>query len=378
MNIVNSASAWLKINICQSLAIAVTVSIGISGCSEQPTHQSEQSDDIPYYHAASIERISQQPSYSITREYIGEIAAKQQTKLSFEFGGRVTEVVKDSGDLVKAGELLASLDVELLNIRAYELKAQIAQVEAQLTLNQANLARVKSLISKQYASEQTIDELTAQYGVLIANKEALVASYDALSYQIAKAELRAPYDGIINERIVSQGELVSPGFSAFTVIKQSQQEINIGIPAKVATRLAIGDKLPVTIAQQKNSATIKAIGQQINPATRTVNIRLALDKQQQNISGLIARIAIEQQVTEKGYWLPLTAITDGIRGQWNIYAAVKQNNNFIIKPYTVNVIHSTDSMAYITGLAQTNIDIISKGLHRYVPGQIVRAVGAQK
>ncbi|REL31773.1 efflux RND transporter periplasmic adaptor subunit [Thalassotalea euphylliae] len=375
MNNANSASTWLKLNIWQKLAIAITVSVSVTSCSEQAVGQT---DDTPYLHAASIEQINQQTSYTITREYIGEIAAKQQTRLSFEFGGRVTEVIKDSGDAIKAGELLASLDVELLNIRAYELKAQIAQVEAQLTLNQANLARVKSLISKQYASEQNIDELEAQYGVLTANKDALVASYDALSYQIAKAELRAPYDGIVNERIVSQGELVSPGSPAFTVFKQSQQEITIGVPAKVAASLTLGEQLPVTIAQQQNTATIKAIGQQINPTTRTVNIRLVLDQAQQNVSGLITRVAIKQEIAQAGYWLPLTAITDGVRGQWNIYAAVEQNSHFVIKPYTVNVVHTTDSMAYITGLDETKIAIIEEGLHRFVPGQVVRAAGAEQ
>ncbi|REL28237.1 efflux RND transporter periplasmic adaptor subunit [Thalassotalea euphylliae] len=358
---------WLK------LVAVITLASSVSACSEQAVGQP---DDSPYIHAATISPISQQASYSVTREYIGEIAAKQQTKLSFEFGGRVLSVVKDSGDAVKAGELLASLDVELLNIRAYELKAQIAQVEAQLSLNQANLARTKSLIKKQYASAQTIDELEAQFGVLTANKDALVAAYDALSYQIAKAELRAPYNGVINERIASQGELVNPGTPAFTLIKQSQQEITLGVPAKVAETLTLGAQLPVTIAEQTHTATIKAIGQQINPATRTVNIRLGVDGDQRNISGLIARVAIAQDIQKPGYWLPLTALTDGIRGQWNIYAAVAQDNHYVIKPFTVNVLHTTDTMAFIAGLTSPEMEIISEGLHRYVPGQLVRAAGA--
>ena len=348
MKIAYSASSWftfpIKHGFWLKLATAITLASSISACSEQAVGQP---DDSPYIQAATITPISQQPSYSVTREYIGEIAAKQQTKLSFEFGGRVLSVIKDSGDAVKAGELLASLDVELLNIRAYELKAQIAQVEAQLSLNQANLARTKSLIKKQYASKQTIDELEAQFGVLTANKDALVAAYDALSYQIAKAELRAPYDGVINERIASQGELVSPGTPAFTLIKQSQQEITLGVPAKVAETLTLNTQLPVTIAEQTHTATIKAIGQQINPATRTVNIRLGIDEVQGNISGLITRVAITQDIEKPGYWLPLTALTDGIRGQWNVYAAVTQDNHYVIKPFTVNVLHTTDSMAFI-------------------------------
>ena len=356
-----------------SALFALTFGFLLTAC-DKPAADTPQAS---YLHVANLSEIRQQTSYSVTREYIGKISAKQQTNLSFEYGGRVTQVLKDSGETFNTGDVIARLDVELLTIRVAELEAQIAQIDAEITLNQANLVRIQELIKKHYASEQNIDELESQAQVLNANKKGIQANLAALNYQIAKAELRAPYSGIINERLISQGDLVTAGKPAFTLIKQSQQEITLGVPATIAATLNVGDNLPATINQHAFSATVTAVGQQINPATRTVTIRLTIDNMPENISGLLTRVAIEQQVEHSGYWVPLTAITDGVRGQWNIYGVTPHTDHFKVVAHTVDVLHSTATKAYITGLTADSINIISEGLHRYVPGQIIRAAGEQ-
>ncbi|NMP30284.1 efflux RND transporter periplasmic adaptor subunit [Thalassotalea sp. M1531] len=368
MNSENTLALMAKLLVVNSFLLL------ISACSE--SHSNETANN--YVQTAQIEQVNRQPSYQIDRQYVGKISAKQQSNLSFEFAGRVLETLKDSGDKVKKGNILAVQDVELLNIKANEIRAQINQVDAQIELNKANYKRAKELHLSNYASEQVIDELTAEKSILTANKNGLKASYDALHYQISKATLRAPYDGVINQRLIAQGDLLSAATPAFTINNQNQQEVSLGIPAKVAKELAIDEELDVEINKKTYAAKIIAIGQQIDPATRTLGLRLKLTQPINAVSGLIARVSIKEHIPDSGFWLPLTAITDGVRGQWNIYTAVAQGNQFKILPETVKVLHTTKDSAYITGLTSNQISIITAGLHRYVPGQIVKAKGANE
>ena len=196
---------------------------------------------------AEIAEFSPQSNYQVTRAYTGNIIAKQRTQLSFEYSGRIDHINAYSGDDIKKDQVLASLDVELLNIKVRELNAQIEQINAQIKLNKANLNRVSSLIANDYASEQRVDELNAEKAVLLANLEGIKASRASLEYQIARAQLKAPYDGVVFERLVSKGDLVNAGTPTFTLINQHEQEIMTGIPAKLARQLSINDTLPVEI-----------------------------------------------------------------------------------------------------------------------------------
>ncbi|WP_448211850.1 efflux RND transporter periplasmic adaptor subunit [Colwellia sp. MEBiC06753] len=372
-------SVLLNVNPLKAMAATFVTLSCIASCSKPVAEESTES----YVHTAAIENIQAQTSYTVVREYIGKLAATQQTNLSFEYPGRVIKINKDSGDTIEVGEVLAQMDDELLNIKAFELKTQIQQVDAQLSLNQANLARANELIKDQYASKQYIDELIAERAILTSKRSGLNASYDALSYQIAKTELRAPYAGVIFQRYISEGDNLGAGQLAFSLVQQSKQQISLGVPADIAENLSIGQSLAVNVNQQQFQAKITAIGQQLNQETRTVNVRLTMDNSLLNVSGLIARVSIKQEISEPGFWVPLTALTDGVRGQWNIYTAEpakganQAQGQYQITPQTVKVLHTTQEQAFISGLSGESLSLISQGLHRYVPGQLIKAAGAK-
>jgi len=357
--------------IAKVFAINVVLLV-LSACSENQASETEQD----YIQTAIVEQIDRQPSYKINRQYIGEVSAKQQTNLAFEFSGRILETIKDAGDVVKSGNIIAVQDAELLNIRANELRAQIKQVEAKIVLNQANLSRAKKLYLSNYASEQRIDELNAEHSILTANLNGLKASFDALHYQISKATLRAPYDGVINQRFIAQGDMILAGKKAFTLINQNQSEITLGVPAHISKKLKLSQALDVIIDKISYQAVILAIGQQIEPTTRTVSVRLKLNNNYNGSSGSLAKVFIEQEQMEEGYWVPLTALIDGVRGQWNIYSVAKEGPHYTIIADTINLLHTTKNKAYISGLNSKSINIITTGLHRYVPGQQVKVKGA--
>ncbi len=336
-----------------------------------------------YQQTASLITIFPEKSYTIARSYLGQITAKQQTNLSFEYSGRISDVLVDSGDVIKKGQLLAQQDTQLLSYKTTELKSQKKQAQAQITLNQANLSRIKTLINDGYSSLQRLDELNAENKILKAQINGLNARINTLQYQREKSALIAPFKGVITKRFISNGEITTASQPIFGLIENTNNEINVGIPRKVASTLILGQTLKVRIDnsllnKQTRQAELIAIGQQINTVNRTVQLRLKMLKQldkANRYNGQLVRVTIEQKITKPGFWLPINAITDGVRGQWQIFIASptnEANNSYQLKAATVNVLHTSEQTAYINGLSLEPYQIVAQGVHRYVGGQIVK------
>ncbi len=360
------------------LLLSFSLLLTLSACSKP---ENDKVDTGSYYQNAQLQVISPTESYQITHQYIGKISAKQQTNLSFEYSGKVSQLWVDSGDSIKKGQILAQQDTQVLTYQKAELQAQISQSKAQITLNQANLARIKSLIKDGYASKQNLDELTAENQVLHAQINGLQARIQTLDYQITKAKLIAPFNATVGERLISTGEVVAAGTPIYRLIEQNNNEITVGIPGKLAAQLQLGQTLSVELSENSYQAKLIAIGQQVDTISRTVQLRLSLltknTEQPHSFNGQLVRVNIISTVNDAGFWLPLNAITDGIRGQWQIFLVEKQPSSsdvYQIQTATVNILHTVKNKVYVSGLPLKDHTIISEGVHRFVAGQLVRSV----
>ena len=351
------------------LSLLAVATFTLSACSKQA-----EAEKVSYHHAAEIITITPVENYQITRQYIGEIASKQSTGLSFEFGGKVESLHVDNGDQVQQGQSLATLNTNLLELKKAEIEAEINQTQAQLNLNQANLKRLSALDKKGFASEQSLDELNTEKTVLTASITKLKSVLASVEYQLSQSKIIAPFNGTITKRFFNIGELAPAGSPVYQLIKSNDEQINLGIPSKLANSLKLNQTLQLELNNQQIEATILAIGQQINPQNRTVNIRLLPEQNIAFFNGQLAKVNINETLEQVGFWLPLSALTDGIRGQWNIFTVIgtEQPDLFEIHKHTVNVLYSNKQQAFVTGLPAQPQQIIASGLQRLVAGQLVR------
>jgi len=344
----------------------------ISGCSEETNKEKATNS---YHQSAALLKIIPKQSYLVERSYLGQIAAKQQTNLSFEYPGKVSEIFVDIGDIVKKGQILAQQDTQLLGYKTSELQAQVSQSQAQIALNEANLSRIQTLISDGYSSKQRLDELNAENKIINAQIKALNARIQTIEYQREKSALVAPFNGVITKRLISNGEVISPSKASFHIIESANNEINVGIPSKIASSLALGQVIQVKIGEKNKQAKLIAIGHQIDAINRTVQLRLTMLEKlvdAKNFNGQLVRITIEEKISKAGFWIPINAITDGVRGQWQIFiASSDSSSNYQLQAANVNVLHANEHSVYINGLAIKEHQIVAQGVHRYVAGQIV-------
>ena len=311
--------------------------------------------------------------YEVERMLTGQVQKRQNARLGFEFGGKLQTWLCDEGDSVTKGQALMVLDTGLLKLEVKQLMAQKQQLLAELELAQANRVRLVELDKQSYASDQALDEINSQIRVHKANLNRVDASIGSSQLRIEKSTLYAPFDGVLGDRLVNQGEVVAAGQVVISLQETRQLQVKVGIPNSLVS--SIVSSMPIYIGKQRYEAILLSKGSSLNPQTQTVTMRFELPPQALAYQGQMARLSVTQRMEQAGYWVPLSALTDGIRGTWNLYQLnpEKQSENaYAIRPVLTRVLHTTQDMAYIQANLLDTSMVVASGLHRISPHQKVK------
>ena len=195
--------------------------------------------------------------------------------LSAQVGGTLDLVAVEEGDAVKKDQLLLKIntdkaEVQLKSQQAQVLElqanlaantAQIKQIDSQFKLAQQTLDKTKKLVSEGAATEQQEDELISKVDVLQAQKEALLtnekmlyakeqqlaAAMELTRISINDADILSPIDGIVLNRFLDMGELVTPGRALVELADLSNMEITIYIASKELSKVKIADEVDIRV-----------------------------------------------------------------------------------------------------------------------------------
>jgi RND family efflux transporter MFP subunit len=311
--------------------------------------------------------------FQVQRRIVGRVEAAQRVDIGFEQGGKIDTILVDQGESVLAGQQLALLDKRLLEVAGKELQAQMLEARARLALVVSSLERQQSLKKQGFSAEQQLDELAAEKQALSAGIERLNASLDANRLQLEKAVLVAPYDGVISQRFEDEGAVVGAGGPVLQLLESNQLEAVFGVPVNMANGLKIGGEYPVTVGNDTFQASLLAVGSDLNAITRTVKLRFSLPSVNLR-DGELALLMLFRNVEEPGYWLPVSALADGVRGLWNSYVLEPVGENqYRVEALNVGVLHVEEKRVYVSADFDDK-QVIAAGLHRVVPGQIVSSV----
>src|SRR5947207_230128 len=164
----------------------------------------------------------------------GQIEAIQSIELRPEVSGRITEILVREGQEVGAG-------MPLFKVDDAELKAQVAQAEAERQLARQALERTKQLIAQNASSTSDLEQAEAK-------AHGADASYDLLKTRLDRTVVRAPFGGVIGRRLVSIGAYVSSQTSLITLQSVSPQYASFDVPERYADRLRRGQLVSFQVA----------------------------------------------------------------------------------------------------------------------------------
>ena len=221
------------------------------------------------------------------------------------------------------------------------------------------------------ASEREMDNLAGQVRVLQASLERVAALQQANDIRLRKSELRAPFNSRIAIRHVDSGVVVNAGSPVFSLVETGHQEVRAGVPVDLADTLNTGDLVDVRIDDYLTSGRVIQVGAVVNRVTQTRSVRVSIDE---GITpGVIAYLSLAVEIGIEGSWLPDSAVTEGVRGTWVVFAAVPSGDNrATLETRSVVIHHANAGELFVSGAIENGDQVISGGLHRFAPGQLVK------
>ena len=327
-----------------------------------------------------VEPAQRRDGYSIEREFVGQVEAARRSQVGFELPGRLAEVRVEEGDSVTSGSVIARLDVDRLAARRAELRAALAQTRADLALATATRQRVEEAIDFNGVSLQEVDEARERERALAATVRLAEARVATIDVDIEKSAVRAPYDAIVVRRLADEGQVLSAGQPVLELLEDAPLEARIGVSGDAAGVVRAGEDVDVLASGRPISARVRAVLPVRDEAARTMDVILELPPDAGLIPGDLVRMRLGRQRRAPGFWVPVGALTEASRGLWSLYVAepLEAGNGpatHRLARRVVQVIHTDDDRAYVSGTLSSGDAVVTDGLQRVVPGQQVTIQG---
>ncbi len=313
-------------------------------------------------------------AFTAEEKFTGIVSPRRSSQLGFSNGGRIASLRVDIGDRVETGQTLAVLDTRNLRAQLEAAKAVVTEARASYQLAESTVDRQIALLEKGHVSSQRVDEARAQSNTARARIQAATANADALRVQIDLARIQAPFDGTITSRMADEGAIAGPGQPVFELVETGNLEARLGLTARLADKLEIGEVYELSSDQGPVLATLRSMTGVIDASNRTVTTLFDVQNANAVSAGAVVRLSMEQDIDERGLWLPVSALTEADRGLWSVYIARRFGGGWKAEPGIVEIVHQSGDRVYVRGAVRDGDRVIIDGLQRITPGQPVTPV----
>jgi membrane fusion protein, multidrug efflux system len=242
----------------------------------------------------------------------GSVQPERRADLRAEVSAVVVAVLKENGDPVKRGDLLVRLDAtsirdSLMSATASEKAAVQAYEQAERQFQRMSTLRTTGVVSAQQLEDAENRRNTSQ-----SDREAARSRVVTARQQLERTEVRAPFDGIVSDRKVSNGDTAQIGKELLKVIDPRSLRFEGLVSADSIGEVKAGQPVVFRIhgfADKEFTGTITRVNPAANAMTRQVEVLVAFDdaKQQPNVSGLYAEGRVETR-RMAALTLPPTAV----------------------------------------------------------------------
>jgi len=359
-------------------AVAIAMAIGLTGmltlalrAGDDVDKAVEQRAPIP----VPVARFSLTEGYSRAMSFLGLVRAARTSNVGFEVPGAVAQVPVREGSEVNAGDVLARLDTAQLETRREAVAADLARIEAELELARIKAGRQRDLQRTGAVSEEAFDETRLRAQALQAELESVRSQLRGIDIDLQKSVLRAPYAGVIAERLVNSGAVVNPGTPVMRLMASGGREAHIGIAAEQAGLLTAGETYSLMIRDERVQARLRAMRPDVDAITLTATAVFDLPGDVAALDGEPVKLLVQPRVSVRGGWVPLSALLEGSRGLWTVLRLESRDGGAVALREAVQVIEVQDDRAYVRGTLPDGAGFIVDGVHRVAPGTPVHPLG---
>jgi membrane fusion protein (multidrug efflux system) len=291
----------------------------------------------------------------------GTLLANEEVELRTEVSGRVTGVFFQEGSRIKKGELMLKIDDRALQAE-HKRKGLEEKLAADAEARQRKLFEIKAISQEEY--EKALNALR----LIQADKEVIES-------QIARTEIRAPFDGVVGLRYVSDGGYVSPTMLAATMQELDPMKVEFSVPEKYGKSIKSGIEVLVQVGDSpdQHKGMIYAAETKIDLQTRTIKARAKIPNSDGSlIPGAFAKVEIELDELPNAIVIPSGAIIPELSGE-KVFVCV----NGKAKSVAIKTGIRTEKGVQVTDGLSTNDTLIVTGLLQLAQGKGVQIKALQ-
>jgi membrane fusion protein (multidrug efflux system) len=237
-------------------------------------------------------------------ESVGSVAAGRGVTISAEVPGVVRAIRFESGAKVRQGQVLVELDASVE-------RAQLASLQARRDFATTSVTRTRKLEAGGASTKAQLDADEAQLNTVSADARALTA-------QIEKKTIRAPFGGKLGIRSVNLGQYLNPGTAVTVLESLDAVYIDFTVPQQEVARVPVGTTVRITIPGSQPvrtlSGKVAAVDPNVDPVTRAVKIRASVEEPAGEASadevrpGMFVNVAVVLPKRDKVVFVPATSI----------------------------------------------------------------------
>ncbi len=247
-----------------------------------------------------------------TLKAVGSFLAEDEVEISAETDGRVAEIFVDEGYPLEQGQVLLRLDRKKPRLQKERAEAEVREALADLELQELTLKRQAELLREGVIAQQAYDNVAARTKLARARLQRAQALLRLARKALEDTTVVSPLNGTLTERLVAVGEYVKAGQPLFTAVKTNPLKLYFTLPERLAGKVRTGQRVEVWVKAypaQAFSGQIYFINPQVDPQTRTLQIKARVDNQEGLLKpGFFAEVQLVLEVHENALVLPQEAV----------------------------------------------------------------------
>jgi RND family efflux transporter MFP subunit len=331
---------------------------------------SAQQPPAPVVQVAPVSRTELAPTVAVP----GTIYSRNEVQITAGVAGQLTWVA-EPGTVVVAGEALARVDRESLLLQRAEQEALLERAEINIRQLSSQLRRQTELQNERLVSEFELEQTEANRDLAVADAKIIKVRMRQIDDQVRRADVRAPFTGIVISRVRRAGEDVARGEVLGQLTDIQTLEVRAFVPLKHLPRTEVGQALDIFATEARHAGTIRALVPtgDVRSQTFEARIDLPLDASVDWTVGQLVSVAIPIRPKELALTIPRDALV--LRTDGAFVFRINADNK--AEQVRVSIGDSAGDLIAVTGDLEEGDRVAIRGAENLSEGAAVRIMMSQ-
>jgi RND family efflux transporter MFP subunit len=338
--------------------MALGLSLVVAGLADSAAVAQDDAADVAVTRAEEVPLVE-------TLSLSGSLSSPDDAELAGEVAGRVRRIAVEAGDRVAAGDTLVVLDAELAELELAQANAMEREAAAELEDARRRLREAQNLAERQSVAASEVEARKAE----VRRDEAVLARRRAERRHrvamVARHTLEAPFDGVISERMVDQGEWVRPEQPMFSLVAVDPLRLELRVPQRHFGRISNDTSVRFRVealGEETRRTTISEVVPVTQTGTRTFPVRARIDNSDARLApGMSARATLRLDTGRTGVVVPQDALIRYPDGRVTVWVVAETENGRVARERQVQPGLSFDGKVAIGDAVAPGTRVVVRG-----------------